>query len=217
MVISQHRLVIPRHKFPHSDLTSLSKLRIMITLSAQDLINYGALQSSSTLTFMGKVFVRGQSFSLTTRERAIKMAEKSLQKGCPCLLVDSDTDTTLWVEMQNQTLAPQPQDISNIDPDSMPTAPSMRLTYRGQPITSSSPQLPANSSHSTHSVQGRVRSKDTRTMNYRGQTFEVPAEGPTPTPSPNHSSENDESEKRSPITPSPKRKIQYRGRWIEVD
>ena len=194
----------------------------MITLSAQDLNNYGAQQSSSTLTFMGKVFVRGQSFSSTMREQATKIAEQNLQRGRPCLLVESDTETTVWVEMQNHPPASPPKENVELDIDSGTEQPS-GLTYRGQPVATPPINSPSNTSTNTISTEGASIQPETHAMSYRGQIFEVPMTTSTSesssTKAPASSDNtNISSDARSPIPSSPlKRKIQYRGQWIEVD
>ena len=73
----------------------------MIILSAQDLEDYGVRQTASTITFMGKAFVRGQTFARRLRKMAIAMAEESMERGAACLLVDFDTHVTVWREQHN--------------------------------------------------------------------------------------------------------------------
>ena len=80
----------------------------MIILSNKDLEAYGVSQSISTLTFMGKVFVRGESFAQHFRKMAIAVAEETLQSGSPCLLVECDTHVTVWRQAKAQLLNDQP-------------------------------------------------------------------------------------------------------------
>ena len=58
----------------------------MIILSNKDLEAYEVSQSISALTFMGRVFVRGESFAQHFRRMAIAVAKEILQSGSPCLL-----------------------------------------------------------------------------------------------------------------------------------
>ncbi|MEM9217739.1 MAG: hypothetical protein AAGD25_25785 [Cyanobacteria bacterium P01_F01_bin.150] len=73
----------------------------MIILSAQDLEDYGVRQTASIITFMGKAFVRGQTYAKRLRDMAIATAEESMRRGSACLLVDFDTHITLWREEKN--------------------------------------------------------------------------------------------------------------------
>ena len=139
----------------------------MIILSSQDLNNYGAVEASSTLALMGKVFVKRQSFSLEMREQAIQLAEQSLQKGRPCLLVDGDTDTTLWVEVQNHVPLTNAKDAS-LSPSPAEETQSSGLTYRGQAIAEPGP---SNSTPRSLPTDNKPKTAKMHKMQYRGNSF----------------------------------------------
>ncbi|MEB3212007.1 MAG: hypothetical protein VKL39_11660 [Leptolyngbyaceae bacterium] len=72
----------------------------MIILSAHDLKKHGVTTSVSNITFMGKVFTRGQTIAQHLKKDAISLAHDIQRTGSACLLVDSGAYLTLWRESE---------------------------------------------------------------------------------------------------------------------
>ena len=81
----------------------------LIILAKEDLKAYGVSQSISALTFMGRIFVIGESFAQHFRRMAIAVAEEILHSGSPCLLVECDTHITVWRSAKAQLPSDYPQ------------------------------------------------------------------------------------------------------------
>lgn len=176
----------------------------MIILSAQDLEDYGIRQTASTITFMGKAFVRGQTFARRLREVAIAMAEESMAKGAACLLVDFETHITVWRE-QNKQSSSNPQAF-NGSAQSVKRQPSVKassaqLTYRGQ----ASPPVPTPQEKS-HSPELSIHN-----LTYRGKAVPPPSTQPLKT-KPSSALSNGKQQQ-----PKPQRRMRYRGQWVDVD
>ena len=172
----------------------------MIILSAQDLEDYGVRQTASTITFMGKAFVRGQTFAQRLRKMAIAMAEESMERGAACLLVDFETHITVWREQKNSATStaqrdPQrsPQSDHWIDARPNQKGKTSALKYRGQSLSKS----PTSKGHD----HARIIAK--HDVTYRGKPVQP-------------SQSSSESGSENP-TSKPKRRMKYRGRWVEVD
>ena len=121
----------------------------MLSFSVRDLESLGASHSSSTMVLMGKVFVRGQSVQQSMRSMIVEMARKRLREGCPCLIMDSDTHATLWLEVQKPGFQSPPSNsslstmIERTPPPPKSSAPPLpkTTTYRGQPIEMKQPPI----------------------------------------------------------------------------
>lgn len=152
----------------------------MITFSVQDLVDYGAIESPSTLILLGTVFARGESFSIHRRSQAEAMAESNLRKGRACLLVDSDVSITVWVEMQGHSPLLHPDSFPETDSESSAKEPH-QLTYRGRPssvpiVSRASGKHRSQEQTLDDSLDGRSPSPSPspkRKMQYRGQWIEV--------------------------------------------
>ena len=143
----------------------------MIILSAHDLEHHGIRQTASTITYMGKAFVRGQTFTHRLRKLALEAAEESLKRGHPCFLVDFETHITLWREQQQQRRQQQAQRLSNpsVTPPATPTSAqasptTTELTYRGRVVKPFEPVLKSP----------RPEYIGERSMMYRGRPINVP-------------------------------------------
>lgn len=60
--------------------------------------------SSKFLVLRGKLYKRGISFSKQDYRKATRYYQKSSQEGPSCLLVESSTELTIWLEMSNSSL-----------------------------------------------------------------------------------------------------------------
>lgn len=157
----------------------------MIILSAQDLEDYGVRQTASTITFMGKAFVRGQTFAQRLRKMAIAMAEENMKKGSACLLVDFDTHVTLWREQAQLTVKPEKKHGSSSKTSSkkrrrssakavakvqtLAQPKSSGLKYRGQEIA-------AAERSEEEIVQAIAEASKSKEMLYRGKSIQASPE-----------------------------------------
>ena len=60
--------------------------------------------ASKFLVLRGKLYERGPSFSKQEHQKATQYCKKSEQEGPACLLVDSLTELTVWLEISNSKL-----------------------------------------------------------------------------------------------------------------
>lgn len=181
----------------------------MIILSAQDLELYGIRSTSSTITIMGKAFVRGQTFAQRLRDAAIAIAEESLAQGYPCLLVDSETHITIWKQRQGSAGSHRSQTQSanrSVTPHqskSVSPPPSQGVKkYRGQVVSPDSGQVGAPSTRSFNTP-----------LTYRGRTVPSTNAGEQS----NWTALNGQYSSTSRKVPKhllSRRLMQYRGQWV---
>ena len=92
---------------------------------------------SELLVLQGKPYKRGPSFTIRDYQKAAEYCLMSNMQGLPCILVDSSTELTAWLHMQNsesaetiqmgesQTMAREQQ-----SPQPPPES-KLQMTYRG--------------------------------------------------------------------------------------
>ena len=62
--------------------------------------------SSNFLVLRGRLYKRGPSFSNQEYRKATRYYQKGSKEGPACLLVESSTELTVWLEMSNSSLPP---------------------------------------------------------------------------------------------------------------
>jgi hypothetical protein len=73
----------------------------MQKLTETELVNMGIqVDQSPIISFQGKRFRRGPSFSLKNREIGISYCQREESRGCNFLLVENKTAVTVWKEEQ---------------------------------------------------------------------------------------------------------------------
>ncbi|MEM9218385.1 MAG: hypothetical protein AAGD25_29095 [Cyanobacteria bacterium P01_F01_bin.150] len=163
----------------------------MLIYSEQELEAFGAMQSPSGMIFMGKVFVKGQGFNRSMRNAVIDMARDNFRKGLPCIIVESDTVTTLWIEAPLSqsafTSQGQPNGVNSPNPSAISGA---RSVSRESNATASLPSSNAS----------------TKGMIYRGQVMEAPTSS-SPPPKQQTPSET--------VVNPVKKRLRYRGRLVD--
>lgn len=180
----------------------------MIILSTQDLELYGIRPTASTITIMGKAFVRGQTFAHRLRDAAIAIAEESLSQGMPCLLVDSDTHITIW-KQQRLTSSALRQSRSATSSQHKPTMPNKDVKkYRGQVV------FPPSSQDSSTSLP----SSETP-LTYRGRKVATEPSEERPSEQSNWTALNGRysSPSKGRAKQLSYRLMQYRGQWVSAD
>ncbi|MCG8363580.1 MAG: hypothetical protein MJA27_09665 [Pseudanabaenales cyanobacterium] len=93
--------------------------------------------SSKFLVVRGRLYERGLSFSKQEHRQAARYYQKSNQEGSACLLIDSLTELTVWLEVSNSKLisarrGQQPQAVVSHKQPSQPSSKmNVHLSYRG--------------------------------------------------------------------------------------
>lgn len=205
----------------------------MIILSAQDLEDYGVRRTAATLTFMGKAFVRGQTFAQRLRDKAIELAEESMKTGSACLLIDFDTHVTLWREnvprledrTQSYVRSLQQLQVKQLQERQPQTSTQSESTSSYLTISNDTVVEPQNlegvigtsniscrASVAVNPTQQQEDSTQLRTLKYRGQDIEVPG-----VPKQAMTMQKTKKEKAKKQSKPKKHQIRYRGRLISAD
>ncbi|MDJ0703537.1 MAG: hypothetical protein QNJ46_09675 [Leptolyngbyaceae cyanobacterium MO_188.B28] len=92
--------------------------------------------ASKYLVLRGKLYERGPSFARRDKQKAAQYCQKSEQEGLSCLLVESSTELTVWLEISNSkltsTLDIQPSQVgSGAEQLPQPSSQRVALSYHG--------------------------------------------------------------------------------------
>ena len=92
--------------------------------------------SSKFLVLRGKLYERGPSFAKQEHQQATHYCKKREQEGLTCLLVESLTELTVWLEISNtkltSTLKVQPsQSVIGTEQIPQPVSKRVALSYHG--------------------------------------------------------------------------------------
>lgn len=209
----------------------------MIIVSKSDFETYGMKATSSTISFMGKTFIRSQTFAKRFRRMAIAIAQRNIEKGVPSFIVAFETHFTVWKEKQAECSFNQPFTLAPKASPPLPDSPKTPKTHQRYP--KALPQLSQNSTGQTSQHSQSVHSLPT--MKYRGHHITLQASDSESIAPPKHEKAklryrgnslpqdtpleteewtmlNGQHSSAQPVKqPLSKRLMQYRGQWVHPE